>query len=232
MISVTKYILTSLCILVVAGSINLTAPAFADEGLSLPTGEADLGVTAAEVLGTNDEGIGLAPGDKVASFNVHSFDGEAVSWQGLLERAPLLVVFYRGGWCPYCNVQIRQLTLAYPKFEERGILPVLISVDRPDASSLVQNAYEIPFPVLSDPALSAHEAFAVTMEVDAATVERYKEYGIDLPAWSGREDHKIAVPSAFFVDKSGVVRWAHSARDYRVRPSPQQLLDVADRIEW
>ncbi len=222
---------TLLCICIALAS-GLAGAGIAADQLSLPTGDADLGITPAEQLGTNDHGIGLRPGDKVIGFVVHSFDGKSVSWEELRKKGRLLVIFYRGGWCPYCNLQIRQLTLAYPKFEERGILPVLISVDETDASSLVQNTYEIPFPVLSDPDLHALEAFRVTMEVDEATRERYKEYGIDLSAWSGRDHHKIAVPSAFFVDKNGTVLWAHSAMDYRVRPSPQQLLEVADRLDW
>lgn len=220
-----------LCIVIVAGFCS-AAPGFAEEELTLPTHEPELGITAADALGTNDDGIGLSPGDRVAGFSAHSFDGTPVRWEELLDRSPLLVIFYRGGWCPYCNLQIRQLTQAYSEFEERGILPVLISVDETDAASLAQRSYEIPFPVLSDPDLHALEAFRVTMEVDEATLERYQEYGIDLEAWSRREHHKIAVPSAFFVDENGVVRWAHSSRDYRVRPSPQQLLDVADRIDW
>lgn len=225
--SQTRTILFSL-----AACFALGTEGVADETLSLPTMEPDLGVTAVDTLGTNDDGIGLAPGATVPGFAVHSFDGRPVSWDELVERGPLLVVFYRGGWCPYCNVQIRQLTEAYAQFEERGILPVLVSVDKADASSLVQNAYEIPFPVLSDPDLHAHEAFGVTMQVDAETAARYSSMGLDLNAWSGREDHRIAVPAAFFVDSNGIVRWAHSARDYRVRPSPKQLLDVADRIDW
>lgn len=216
----------------IAASCCLAGAGFAGEELSLPTLEPDLGVTAADALGTNDDGVGLSPGDRVAGFSVRSIDGTPVRWEELLDRSPLLVIFYRGGWCPYCNLQIRQLTQAYPEFEERGILPVLISVDETDAASLVQRSYEIPFPVLSDPDLHALEAFRVTMEVDEKTRERYRDYGIDLGAWSGKDHHKIAVPSAFFVDENGIVRWAHSSRDYRVRPSPQQLLDAADRIDW
>ena len=202
------------------------------EELSLPSRTPDLGVASAATLGTNDAGIGLAAGDGVPAFVSHSVTGEPVHWNELAEKGPLLVIFYRGGWCPYCNVQIRQLTLAYPEFEARGILPVLISADRPDAASLAQNHYEIPFPVLSDPDLQAHEAFGVTLEVDDVTVERYKEYGIDLEAWSGRDHHTIAVSSAFLVDVDGVVRWAHTSLDYKTRPSPEQLVNAADGVTW
>jgi len=208
---------------------------FANAGaqeLSLPSRSPDLGTADAATLGTNDDGIGLAAGDGVPAFTSHSVTGEPVHWNELAQEGPLLVVFYRGGWCPYCNVQIRQLTLAYPEFEERGILPVLISADRPDAASLAQNHYEIPFPVLSDPDLAAHVAFGVTLEVDDETVERYKEYGIDLEAWSGRDHHTIAVSSAFLVDVDGVVQWAHTSLDYKTRPSPEQLLDAVGRVDW
>ncbi len=216
----------------IVASTALAAPGVAEDQLALPTDEPELGVTVDEQLGTNDAGVGLSPGDEVPDFASHSFTGDTVSRDELVARGPLLIVFYRGGWCPYCNVQIRQLTLAYPEFETREILPVLISVDEADAASLAQATYEIPFPVLSDPDLHAHEAFGVVMDVDAETVLRYEEYGIDLEAWSGRDHHKIAVASAFLVDEDGIVRWAHSSRDYRTRPSPQQLLDAADAIVW
>lgn len=187
-------------------SLGLLPLAQAEEDkLALPQMSPELGVTSDVALGTNDQGIGLAPGDTVANFTINNVEGEPVTWQSLQQQAPLLVVFYRGGWCPYCNVQIRQLTLAYPEFEKRGILPVLISVDETDGTSLAQRTYEIPFPVLSDP---------------------------DLEAWSHRDHHKIAVSSAFFVDPAGTVKWAHSSRDYRTRPSPDQLLEVADTIDW
>lgn len=217
---------------VALAGLGIAAPGVAQESLSLPTSEPDLGVSDQRTLGTNEQDIGLSEGETVPGFSAQSVEGEPVAWAGLVDRAPLLVIFYRGGWCPFCNVQIRQLTEAYSQFESRGVLPVLISADEVDGASLAQRTYDIPFPVLSDPDLSAHEAFGVTMQVDDATVERYKEYNIDLEAWSGRDHHKIAVASAFFVGGDGVVRWAHSSLDYKTRPSPQQLLDVADRIDW
>lgn len=204
----------------------------AAETLKLPEVAPPLGVTSGEKLGTNDDGIGLVPGAKVQNFVVSSHEGKPVEWDSLVKQGPLLVVFYRGGWCPYCNVQIRQLTLNYPEFKKRGVLPVLISVDETDGATLAQKTYEIPFPVLSDPNLKAHTAFNVIMEVDADTAKRYKDNGLDLEAWSGRDHHKIAISSAFLVDKTGVVRWANTSKDYRTRPSPEQLMEAADSIDW
>lgn len=142
-----------------------------------------------------------------------------------------MLVFYRGGWCPFCNYQIRQLTEAYPQYRERGVTPVAISVDRPEEAAKTRATYEIPFPVLSDPDLAAHRAYRVMHEVDDAERERLAGFGMDIERASGRDHHVIAIPSVFVVDAEGVVRWAHADPDYRVRPSNEQILAALDRLE-
>ncbi len=204
----------------------------AEDELRLPpkTMNVPLAVTAEDKLGTNDEGIGLKVGDTIPDFTVKAHNGDIVDKDVLLQEAPLLVIFYRGGWCPYCNAQIRQLTTAYPEFKQRNVYPVLISVDEVDGATLASKTYDIPFAVLSDPNLSALTAFNVIMSVDAETYKQYQDYGIDLEKWSGQNHHKIAVSSAFLIDKAGIVRWAHTSKDYKTRPSPKQLLAVIDEL--
>jgi peroxiredoxin len=87
---------------------------------------------------------------------LHDAAGLEVRLSDLMRRGPLLLVFYRGGWCPYCNFQIRELTAAYPEYGKRGVTPVAISVDRVEESAKTLATYSIPFPVLSDPELAAH----------------------------------------------------------------------------
>ena len=183
--------------------------------LTLPNSLPPLKATSAAALGTL-EGAGLVPGSTVPEFTVQDHLGESVSWSSLQTKGTLLVVFYRGGWCPYCNQQIRQLTEAW------------ISADKPDAAALASRTYEIPFPVLSDPGLVAHELFKVTTELDTALIPKYREYGIDLAEWNGKGHHRYAVASAFLIDEQGVVVWSHSAKDYKTRPSVEQLLQVID----
>ena len=120
------------------------------------------------------------------------------------------------------------MTGAAAVFEQRGITPVLISADRPAGAALAQKSYEIPFPVLSDPSLAAHEAFGVVFTLDPPTRERYRDYGIALEDWSGEDHGSYAVASVFLVDGEGVVRWSHSSLDYKTRPSIAQLLEVLD----
>jgi peroxiredoxin len=185
-------------------------------------------------LGTLPAGIGLPVGSMLPEFRIQHHDGKPVTSAELLKQVPaggqLLIVFYRGGWCPYCNLQIRQLTDAFAQFQQRKTLPVLISADKVDASALSQRQYAIPFPVLSDPDLRAHDAFKVSMQLDDKTHLLYKTYGIDVEEWSGREHHKFAVASAFLLGADGRVRWAHAALDYKQRPSVQQLLGAIDQL--
>lgn len=217
-------------ILIVLLGFLMVSSAFAESALQLPDFQPELGVTDAAALGHNDKDIGLKAGDRVPDFVVQTHDGKPMALKDMLAQAPLLIVFYRGGWCPYCNMQVRQLTKAWPEFEKRNITPVLISADKPDAASLAQRTYEIPFPVLSDPDLKAHEAFDVVLEVDDKTYELYKTYGIELEQWSGRGHHKIAVTAAFILGRDGVVQWAHTTTDYTTRPSVKQLLGVVDGL--
>lgn len=200
----------------------------ANAEVKLATMEKETAVTAENLLGTNENNLGLKAGSQVADFSINTYDGKPSSLKQLLENSEILVVFYRGGWCPYCNFQIRQLAQNFAEFKKRGVTPVLISVDKPDAAALVKNAYDIPFPVLSDPELAAHEAFDVVLYPDAEMIERYKKFGINLKEWSGKDHNKIAITSAFLVDKSATVKWAHVSKDFRTRPSPEQFLNAID----
>jgi peroxiredoxin len=178
----------------------------------------------AEALGTREDGLGLAVGAAIPLFEVQDFRGETFS-STAINDANTLVVFYRGGWCPFCNFQIRELSQSYDNFKTLGVSLVAISVDRPDAAAVTRNAYEVPFPVLSDPNLKAHEAFNVVLQLDAAGVARLAKYGHEIEKWSGKDHHKMAVPAVFLV-RDGKVAWAHVARDYKTRPSTEQLLTV------
>jgi len=198
--------------------------------LSLPSKQPELNITADKQLGTLDGEFGLAPGAEVSDFTIKDHFGKDTSLKSLVKDGPVLAIFYRGGWCPYCNRQIYLLTESWPEFEKRGITPVLISADKPDAAALASRTYEIPFPVLSDPKLVAHDLFKVTMALDAETVKKYEGYGISLSDWSGEDHNKFAVSSAFIIDKSQTVLWSHSSLDWRTRPSVEQLLSVIDSL--
>lgn len=181
-------------------------------------------------IGTLPPGIGIATGERAPDAAVRDAEDREVSLASLWKAGPIMLVFYRGGWCPYCNAQIHDLTEAFPEFQRRGIRPVLISVDRVKESAKTSATYSIPFPVLSDPDLAAHRAYRVLHKADAAEVARLKGFGIDLEASSGREHHTFAVPAIHVIDRAGVVLWAHADADYTSRPSNAQILKAIDGL--
>lgn len=192
--------------------------------------EAVLGETPAPELGRVAAGLGVAVGDEAPDPVVADAAGRPAKL--LAEAGPrgALLVFYRGGWCPFCNAQVHALTRAFDEFRRRGVTPIVISVDQADEAARTKASYEVPFPVLSDPDLAAHRAYRVVHEVGSAEYARLSSFGIDLERASGRKHHAIAVPALFVVDAAGVVRWAHADPDYKVRPSVAQLLAVIDGL--
>jgi peroxiredoxin len=181
-----------------------------------------------ERVGTLAPGTGIAVGQKVPDVHARDLDGNDVFLSSLYGKGPILLAFYRGGWCPYCSSENHALATAYPEYQKRGVTPVTVSVDRPDAEAKTKATYAIPFPVLSDSDATMIEAFHVVNKVDDATLAKMKGFGVDLESYSGKPHHEIAVPSLFLIDRRGVVRWAHSDPDYKVRPSTAQILAAID----
>ncbi len=189
----------------------------------------DLTAPEADKVGVLAPGTGIAVGQKIPDVHATDLDRNDVALTALAAKGPLLLVFYRGGWCPYCNTEIHALAAAYPDFEKRGVTPVAISVDAPDAEAKMKATYQIPFPVLSDSDAKVIDAFHVVKKVgDDEYAKMKNSYGVDVEAYSGKTHHEIAVPSVFLVDTKGIVRWAHSDPDYKVRPSIAQLLTAID----
>ncbi len=184
--------------------------------------------TAAASLGTLAPGTGIPVGQPAPDVHAFDLDGQPVRLAELTARGPVLLFFYRGGWCPFCNYQLHALAEAAPEFARRGITPVAVSVDRPQEGTKTRALYQIPFPVLSDSELSFIEAFHVVNKVGAAELSRLRGFGMDLEASSGGAHHVIAVPSMFLIDRAGIVRWAHSDLDYKTRPSVAQILAALD----
>jgi len=181
-------------------------------------------------VGTLPEGVGIAVGAAAPKLELDGVDGTKVALGELYARGTTLVVFYRGGWCPFCNAQLHALSQAAPEFARRGVGLAAISVDRADEGAKTRASWTIPFPVLADPELAAHRAFNVTYAAEPEEVERLRGFGIDLEKASGKTHHTIAIPALFLVDTQGIVRWAHADRDYKVRPSVAQLLAAIDQV--
>ncbi|MGH8132950.1 MAG: peroxiredoxin-like family protein [Steroidobacteraceae bacterium] len=186
-----------------------------------------LAETPAARLGTAPPGLGIPVGDKAPDATLKDISGTTRKLSDLYARGPVFIVFYRGGWCPFCNLQLHALAEAKLEFDKRGVGLVAISVDQPSQEAKTQAKHRIPFPMLSDSKLLAHKAFNVVHVPGEAEQRALTGYGVDLTAYSGESHKSFAVPSIFLIDRAGIVRFAHIDQDYRTRPSIPQMLAVA-----
>ena len=159
-------------------------------------------------------------------FAAKEVDGRAFQFDPASLRQPTLIIFYRGGWCPYCNAQLQDLRTVVPQIVAMGYQVLFLSTDQPRLlySSLKE---KVDYHLLSDSSMDAARAFGVAYHLDAATLAKMKTYGIDLEAMQGTARHELPVPSVFIVDRSGVVRFRHYDPDYTVRLDAVHVLAAA-----
>jgi len=171
----------------------------------------------------------LAVGSPVPDVALSTKDGERVKLKAKIQQ-PTVVVFYRGGWCPYCNVQLAGLATVQKQLKSLGFSLLAISPDRPSINKASLQKDTLSYTLLSDTTMQAAKAFGIAFKLDDQTITRYKQYDIDLEAASGRSHNLLPVPSVFIVDQSGIIRFVHADPDYKVRLSEEKLLAAARRL--
>ncbi len=150
--------------------------------------------------------------------------GRPVSLPSLWAKGPLIVVFYRGGWCPYCNLELREWQRLLPEVAKHGGTLVAISPQTPDNSLSTAEKNELIFPVLSDSALDAARAFGVLFDMPPELVALYQGVGHDLPVRNGNGQWALPVPATYVIGTDGVIRYANIDVDYRNRAEPADVL--------
>lgn len=173
----------------------------------------------------------LQVGVSVPDVALKDADGKSVELASLHAEHPVVLVFFRGSWCPFCTKHTQELIKSYPAIKELGAELVAISPDSAKHSKDNVTKNSIPFPVLSDSEVAASKAFGLAFEVDAQTIEKYKGYGIDLEKSSGANHHALPVPAVFIVDQVGKIAFAHSDADYRKRLDAKVILDELKKLK-
>ncbi len=166
----------------------------------------------------------LKVGDRAPTFTVRTAKGDNYAFDANKRTKPALLIFYRGGWCPYCNTHLASLRKAEPELVAMGYEVLFMSTDRPELLYSSLKELGINYTLLSDSKMQAAEAFGVAFRMDDATVARYKTFGVDVEATTGETHHELPVPSVFIVDKTGVIRYAHWNPDFKVRLGADEIL--------
>ena len=170
--------------------------------------------------------VPVAVGAQAPAFTAEEVDGKTFDFRPSALRQPTLLIFYRGGWCPYCNMHLQSLRTVEPQIVAMGYQVLFLSTDQPKLlySTLKE---KLPYHIVSDSSMNAARAFGVAFRVDSATLEKMKSFGVDLEATQGTKLHELPVPSVFIVDRSGIVRFRHYDANYQVRLDAQGVLAAA-----
>lgn len=163
----------------------------------------------------------------IPDVNLKTTDGATISLREKVAEKPTLLVFYRGGWCPYCSRHMMDLQKIETNILELGYQVLAISPDRPEELSKSINKGELTYTLLSDSPMDVSTAFGIAYKMDEKAVARYKEVGIDLEKSSGYDHHLLPVPAVFIVDQEGVVKFTYVNPNYRERINGEVLLTAA-----
>jgi peroxiredoxin len=164
-------------------------------------------------------------GDVIPDVAVRNEDNQEVKLRQLVAAKPTVLIFYRGGWCPYCTRHLKDLAGIESELQQAGAQIFAISVDQPAKLKETPDRDKLGYKLLSDSDAVAAQAFGIAFKVEDDLVKKYKDsYKIDLEAASGREHHLLPHPAVFVVDQKGKVQFSYINPDYKIRLEPEQIL--------
>jgi len=175
---------------------------------------------------------GLSVGAEAPQITALDVDGKMFELKKAVLDGPVVLVFYRGGWCPYCSTQLRGLqSEALPEITKAGGKLVAISVDKMESALKTKEKESLGMTVLSDPKAEILKAYDVDYKVPDELAEAYiKKYKIDLEAHSGQDHHIIAVPAVYVIDKNSKITFAYVNENYKVRAQVSDILGAVKAL--
>ena len=173
-------------------------------------------------LGIEDRSLKV--GDAIPPVTLPNALGKSVAVPDLLKAGPVVIAFYRGGWCPYCNMELRALQQALPAIKAQGAQLVAIAPETPDNSLSTQEKNDLSFEVLSDVGNQVARAFGLVFTLPEYLRPLYQNFGIDLEAYNGDSSFELPVPATYVVDTTGTIVHAFVNVDYTQREDPDNIV--------
>lgn len=166
----------------------------------------------------------LKAGAMAPDFILPDVHGNKVQLSTLLAKGPVVVSFYRGGWCPYCNLELRALQQVLPQLQHLGASLVAISPQKPDESLSTAEKNALSFPVLSDLASSVASSFGITFDLAEELRPIYTRFDHPLPQKNGVDSWVLPIPATYVIDKKGKILLSFVDIDYRNRLEPSEVI--------
>ncbi|KPU58778.1 redoxin family protein [Pseudomonas fluorescens] len=180
----------------------------------------------AELIASGAANKALKVGDKAPLFTLKDPDGHPLSSADLLAKGPLVLTFYRGVWCPYCNLELQALQAFLPTLQEAGASLVAISPQIAANSRKSMRTNGLQFPILSDRHNDVADTFGLRFALPDYLIELYKNLRNDLPSFNDDPSWTLPMPARYVIGQDGVIRYAEVNPDYTQRPEPEAMLDA------
>ena len=167
----------------------------------------------------------LKVGDRAPAIVLMNAKGQTVDVARLLKKGPVIVTFYRGGWCPYCNLELKAYQQILPEIAAAGASLVAISPEKPDESLSTAEKNALSFEVLSDVGQNVGRAFGLVYDFTDELKSAYRGFNLDIPARNGTpEEWALPVSATYVIDRDGIIVYAYTDPDYRDRADPREVL--------
>ncbi len=166
----------------------------------------------------------LNVGDRLPDIELPNATGKTVRVQDLLAQGPVVIAFYRGQWCPYCNLELRLLQQHLPAFKAEGATLLAISPQTPDNSLSTVEKHDLDFEVLSDVGNNVARQLGLVFTLPESLRPIYENFGVDLPTHNGDRTFELPVPATYVVAPDGGIVYAFADADYTVRAEPSDIL--------
>jgi peroxiredoxin len=180
----------------------------------------------AELIASGQARRALKAGEVAPAFTLDNPDGKPVSSTELLKRGPLVISFYRGVWCPYCNLELQALEEALAAFKEQGANLIAISPQNAANSRKSVRTNHLSFPILSDTNNAVAAAFGIRFALPDYLMDLYKNLKNDLSAFDGDHCWTLPMPARYVIGQDGTILYSEVNPDYTHRPEPEDMLPV------
>lgn len=168
---------------------------------------------------------GLKVGDVAPNFKAVDNSGKPFSLKKELKKGDVVIIFYRGQWCPFCNKELSNMNDSLSLIMAKGATVVAVSPETEENVLKTVDKTKATYSVISDKDLSILKAYKVNFAVDAQTIEKYKKYKIDFSLANGSNGANLPVPATYIIGKNGKVKYVFFNPDYKVRASVKDILD-------
>jgi peroxiredoxin len=185
---------------------------------------------AKELAESGQAELALGVGAQAPRFSLPSATGQDVALEELLAQGPVVLSFYRGAWCPYCNLALRALQQHQGDITARGAQLVAVSPQLPGEAVAVTGKHQLTFTILSDVGSDVAKQYGLTFDLPEDLAAVYDRLGFELERVNGGHGRTLPLPATYVIDRGGEIRWAFADTDYTTRAEPAGILAALDAL--